>query len=783
MFEEMASGGTWGIPAFVGGWTAGWEIFGPTTPSQADSGGSGRLELMLSADGSRLVGAGYLWGLSGPGAADSVDRSDRLAGSSVHVADVSGPLADTLASTGVRRLINSCTGAGAARTSIPARGSDGKLGEQACPDPLDGANAKLVSRYGASLSPTAEALSAHDPLSNVVSASGDRVFFMAPDPQIPLDENPGTTACTSGIDEETACPPQLYVWEDGDGGATVRWISRAEDGLFGLQDASLTGQVFFEGATPDGDKVFFRTSSPLTADDPNGVRDSGGNPVPPPPGGVVTGDDSGTSWDLYMYDFPDTPDADIGDGELTRISGGPTGGDDCNNAQGNVSPSAPVPNARAASLRFVSDDGARVFFACQSPLSGVAAPSNGTTTTPGGSPTASFPVETNIYLRDVRGEGPASWRFIARVPRATRDSPVARRIAICASTGGYAGNPVTGSGLDTSGLNCFQGAADGGFVAFFTPGGLLPGDDATSGDLYAYDAEADELVRLTAPEAGSVGAPYVCVSQVSPAVACFGEAGFDSPTNRRPAPLMAVVPEPGPLGERVAFFQSRARLVPEDENDVYDVYSWRDGELSLVTSGAADADHVLYKGIDRTATNLYVATRENLSWQDVDRVGDIYAARIGGGFPEPPPPTVCSVLQGACEGPGGGTLDTASPATGQPGGGNAAPGVRSRVWVGLLGRRGRARAAATGRMAIRVRVRGSGRLQVVARARIGRKTRNVGRAARQVRSSGRQTLRLRLNPAARRVLRRGERLRVAVIAKLPGAPVRRVVVPLRRADR
>ncbi len=149
-----------------------------------------------------------------------------------------------------------------------------------------------------------------------------------------------------------ACPPQLFVREsDPDGGnPRVRWISRAVDGLLGEQDASLLGQTFFEGASEDGDKVFFRTTSPLTVDDPNGVKDGGGNVVAPPPGGVTTGVASRESWDLYMYDFPDAAGVDPGDGELTRVSGGPGGASDCNNPQGNLSAFTPVSDGAGGEL-------------------------------------------------------------------------------------------------------------------------------------------------------------------------------------------------------------------------------------------------------------------------------------------------------------------------------------------------------------------------------------------------------------------------------------------------
>ncbi|HEX2291169.1 MAG TPA: hypothetical protein VHH53_13460, partial [Pseudonocardiaceae bacterium] len=624
-----------------------------------------------------------------------------------------------------------------------------------------------------------------DSLHNVVSRGGSRVFFMAPDPVVAASANPGTTACSAATGEETACPPQLYVWQAGVGGGepTVRWISRAEDGLFGLQDASLLGQAFFEGATPDGDKVFFRTSSPLTMDDPNGVRDGLGNTVPPPPGGVVSGNDSLTSWDLYMYDFPDDPAADPGDGELTRVSGGPAGAGDCNNPQGPTNAFTPVSNDRATSLRFVSDDGSRVLFVCSAPLPGVGPASNGTTTSPGGSPTAAFPAETNLYLYDT-DTGAPRWRFVARLPRATATSAEARRLALCASTGGYRGNPLAARAnavsFASSGVNCFDGLGDGGFVSFFTPGGLVAGDDAGSGDVYGYDMDADVLVRLSEPEVGAAGGSYGCGGQQ-----CFGDGGFDHSEWRHPLPLLSVVREPGGLGGRVVLFQSRSRLVPEDLNDVYDVYSWRDGDLSLVTSGGAGADHVLYKGMDRSARNVYVATRENLSWQDVDRVGDIYVARVGGGFAQPPEPVLCAVLVGGCVGPGGGVAWGAAPVTATPGGGgDAEPGARRRLSIGKVSRAARRRAARRGVLVLRVRSSGAGRVRLVARARVAGRRRVVGRASKVLREPGSTRLRLRLRPVARRALGSGVRLRVRLVASQAGGALpRRATVRLRRPGR
>ena len=176
----------------------------------------------------------------------------------------------------------------------------------------------MISPYGAS-SAVSNALVDRQAQPNTVSADGARAFFMAPDPNVKVPTNPGALGCTD-LGAATKCPPQLYVRQrNSDGTEVVRWISRPVDGLLGSQQASLLGPAIFEGASSDGDKVFFRTTSPLTADDRNGTGTA------PPAGGITEGTASASSWDLYMYDLPDAPDADPADGTLTRISAGPTG--------------------------------------------------------------------------------------------------------------------------------------------------------------------------------------------------------------------------------------------------------------------------------------------------------------------------------------------------------------------------------------------------------------------------------------------------------------------------
>jgi hypothetical protein len=765
LFPELSSWQDKDVP-FIGDWEGRWEIFGPLeAPSQAMP-----TEMAVSADGSHVVGSGPIRGLTGPSDPTHVSWPDLVAGRTVYISDVSKGLSDTFPGTAVRSLVSACSDG----TEIPVRLATGKLAAQACAAPSPGRSARLISERGAGIQAGDRGLPARTSLTNVVSRDGSRVFFMSPDPS----DSDNVGPC-SGSDDATLCPPQLYVRQrNGDGTVTTRWISRAEDGLFANQDAALTGQVLFEGATPDGSKVFFRTNSPLTVDDPNG-----GSPAA---GGVLTGAADAESWDLYMYELPAGADADPGDGELTRITRGPTGSADANGLQELGFGEEAFAQGL---LRFASDDGDRVYFATSGALPGVGGSSNGTITGPDGSPTTSAAV--NLYMYE-RGEGGESWRFVARLPRGIGGT--ATSMATCASTGAQERYPLQGADRGTSSLsvtsnaNCFRGTSDGSFVTFWTDGRLTADDpDGVTGDVYGYDSVSDELTRVSAPR-GGVGGSYPCTQDnpgttlTEPTFQCFGDGGFESGA-RNANPLLGVATDPLVAGDRVAFFQSRSRLVAGDRDDGYDVYQWRNGELSLVTTGASATHGAFYRGNDRTGRNVYFATRDRLSWQDHDEVLDIYTARVGGGIPAPVVPVLCNVLGSGCQADSGAGTVAAVPVTAAAGGRDSEPAARRTLAIGGLSAKARRRAARTGVLKIAVRSSANGPVAVVAKARIARRTRRVGRGSATAKGSGATTVRVTLSRPARRVLAAGRRLRLQVTVSAPQARAASRSLVLRRAAR
>jgi hypothetical protein len=482
-----------------------------------------------------------------------------------------------------------------------------------------------------------------------------------------------------------------------------------------------------------------------------------------------------SSVDLYMYDFPDAPGADPGDGTLTRISAGPTGNGDANALTGNI-------GAPTSSLRAFGADGSRVYFTTAAPLAGVPAPANGTITEPGG--TTGQVATKNLYVYDAGLPAAERWRFVARLPAS---SP----LGDCAASGPFAsstplftsGNGIGGEFQLANSSNCVRATVDGSFVTFFTDGQLTAHDpDSVSGDVYGYDATRQELTRISAPRGGAPGGSYVCVTDGiggGLGTRCHGQPSVASVGTGGKA-LAQLVSDPADPGERTVFLESASRLVSEDLNDRYDVYQWRDGELSLLSTGAADADDALYRGNDRTGTNVYISTRDRWTWQDHDAVLDIYAARVGGGIPQTVPPVACDILGDGCPGSGAQPLGTPPGGSNVPGGANADRErvARRTLAVGRVSLRARRRAARRGVLRIAVRSNRAGRVRAGARARVGRRVRRVARGAVRVRAGRRAVLRLRLSRVARRRLARGGALRLVVRVGAPGAKARTMSVRL-----
>lgn len=217
-------------------------------------------------------------------------------------------------------------------------------------------------------------------------------------------------------------------------------------------------------------------------------------------------------------------------------------------------------------------------------------------------------------------------------------------------------------------------------------------------------------------------------------------------------------------GSRV-FFETTQRLVPGDVNDVLDVYEWHDGRVQLVSPGT-QGTHARYHDNSADGRTVFFTTASRLI-PELDRNGsrDLYAARIGGGFPLPLPPATCSgdgcqaetpprpdvpvAASDVFKGPG----DAVDPAP---------PVARHRLL--RLSRRQLRSLARRGRTTVRVRVSVPGTVRLTAFARIVRRRVRVARGRSAALRAGVIRIPLRLSTRARLQLKERGRLRLRLRA-------------------
>ena len=110
-------------------------------------------------------------------------------------------------------------------------------------------------------------------------------------------------------------------------------------------------------------------------------------------------------------------------------------------------------------------------------------------------------------------------------------------------------------------------------------------------------------------------------------------------------------------GEYV-FFDTEESLVPQDTNGALDVYEWREGHgISLISSGQdpknsyflGSSSCVGSTGETVEGCNVFFGTHARLVPEDTDNSGDLYDARIGGGFGTSSGPPPCE--GDACDNP------------------------------------------------------------------------------------------------------------------------------------
>jgi hypothetical protein len=316
---------------------------------------------------------------------------------------------------------------------------------------------------------------------------------------------------------------------------------------------------------------------------------------------------------------------------------------------------APTTIASSGIFALVSPDGTHAFFSSTEALTGAEENENGEEALPGAH---------NLYAWDG-----AVTRFIGRLGPSDfvkGSFSGISEMTLAAWTQAIGLSPQSGRAYAPT-----RSTDAGGVFAFQSHGRLTAYDNEGKGEIYRYDPAAEEGERLICVSCNPAGtAPG--------ATALLEDVGDISPL--RSTSMVANLTEDG----NEVFFQSFDRLLPEDANEVEDVYEWKAkgvvgpggevcqrtlGCLSLISSGQGEVPSYLY-AMSGDGHDVFFQTKEKLVGMDVAGSPSIYDARVGGGIPEPIEAAPC---QGdACQGQGALPPKLPSPESGGAGGGNEA---------------------------------------------------------------------------------------------------------------
>lgn len=175
---------------------------------------------------------------------------------------------------------------------------------------------------------------------------------------------------------------------------------------------------------------------------------------------------------------------------------------------------------------------------------------------------------------------------------------------------------------------------DGNTMVFQSHASLTPYDSDGHSEIYLYDAGDESLI---------------CVSCNPTGASAVSDAELQGFRGGAPTNALSQIPNVTSDG-RTVFFQSREALVPGDGDGATDVYEWREGTLSLISSGHSDGTPDFLYGMTPDGHDVFFQTRDALLPEDHSGgAGAIYDARVGGGFPAVQGGAPC-IAEDSCQG-------------------------------------------------------------------------------------------------------------------------------------
>ena len=396
----------------------------------------------------------------------------------------------------------------------------------------------------------------------------------------------------------------------------TRCTQEAEEGK---PENSEAKPATYQGASADGSKVFFTTEQQLVNGDTDSTRD------------------------LYEYDFNSPPGH-----RIVQVSGG---------GLGDVTPGA---GAEVQGVVSVSEDGSHVYFVATGVL----------TTLPNGLGQTASPGSDNLYTYDTdTGET----KFVATLLKSDQQLWGVSEFVNVHGTPGLVDFTLA------------QATPDGRYLVFDSFAKLITaGPEAdTSGaqQVYRYDFQTGQLLRVSTGHEGFAN------NGNTPGVgAVIGKANESQEGPPTANDENRAISDNGEIIAFVTAEQLQSTDVAGGSNTSCvgskladgagcEVYAWHNGSVNMVSDGQ-DPSGTVYAGMSATGSDIFFQTRTQLVGQDTDSLGDIYDARIGGGFPAPSPEPSCSgeSCQGASSGPPSFGASGSSTVTA---GGNLTPGSTS----------------------------------------------------------------------------------------------------------
>ncbi len=408
-------------------------------------------------------------------------------------------------------------------------------------------------------------------------------------------------------------------------------------------DGAPTGDATYIAATEDGSAIVFKAGGSLYLRRGGVTTEVAAGP------NTFAGMSADGQRVFYADAVLDTLHPQPADLFVCNVSAGPCAGPE--KAQ------APTPVGENSIFVNVSTDGSSAFFTSEEEFDAV--PNEG-----------GEEAEANMHnLYAWSAEAPGAPRFISQLD--SRDF-VSFDGDITATIGRWttAINPSTNLGLAVSPA---RSTPSGEAFFFQSHAQLAAYDNEGEGEIYRYDPAAEPGERLSCVSCDPSGAPAS-----GDAMLAVVSEGVQRTT------MTGNVTDDG----NEIFFESPDPLIPEDANDVQDVYEWRAngsggckdaaGCLALISSGKGEKDSYLY-GMSADGHDVFFRTQEKLVGVDVPGSPSIYDARVEGGIPDQPPLPVCA--GDACQGSGTPPPALPAPASSGSGEGNlgrAAPCRRGK---------------------------------------------------------------------------------------------------------